>query len=132
MLRDAAHQSHGEDATLDGPNSAADEPQTRDEQDGEAGHQASPKEVVPEKPPLSAATAPTSSAESSEEAPVPASATEARGRAETASTRRSVAECDEFGPDSARRASMPGHPRGSGIGELNTLDQPPVDTPNEP
>eukprot|EP00439_Symbiodinium_sp_Y106_P032489 s2629_g3.t2 len=112
VLRDAAHQSHGEDATLDGPNSAADEPQTRDEQDGEAGHQASPKEVVPEKPPLSAATAPTSSAESSEEAPVPASATEARGRAETASTRRSVAEWlrVHFLPSWVRYRSLPHAP----------------------
>ncbi|CAE7610943.1 mfsd5 [Symbiodinium sp. CCMP2592] len=131
VLRDAPHQSHGEDATLDGPNSAADVPETRDEQDGEAGQdRTAPKETVPEKPPLSAA-GPTSSPQSSEEAPVPASATEARGRAETASSRRSLAECDEFGPDSARRASMPGHPGGSGIGELNTLDQPPVDKPND-
>lgn len=126
VVRDAPHQSHGEDATLDGPNSAAAMPQTRDEQDGEAGHEATPEEVVPEKPPDSAAP-PTSSPESPEQAPVPASATEAQGR-----TRRSVAECDEFGQDSARRASMPVHPEGSGIGELNTLDQPSEDKPNEP
>ncbi|CAE7816987.1 unnamed protein product [Symbiodinium microadriaticum] len=126
VVQDAPHQSHGEDATLDGPNSVADVPQTRDEQDGEAGHEATPEEVAPEKPPDSAPP-PTSSPDSSEQAPVPASATEAQGR-----TRRSVAECDEFGQDSARRASMPVHAEGPGIGELNTLDQPSVDKPNEP